>query len=102
LKGREGFGFLSPSRRACEAVFGAFEKIKYIFSIAQVESLEKSQECFSLEKHSPNAGLRGTGHCTYVSGALSFSGRGEGSTGRSASGGGQTQLVRLVWYDVNQ
>jgi len=49
LKGREGFGFLSPSRRACEAGFSAFEKIKCIFSFAPVESLEKSQECFSME-----------------------------------------------------
>ena len=29
------------------AGFGAFEKIKCIFSIAPVGSLEKSQECFS-------------------------------------------------------
>jgi len=31
LKGREGFGFLSLSRQACEAGFGAFEKMKCIF-----------------------------------------------------------------------
>jgi len=30
------------------AGFGAFEKMKCIFSIALVGSLEKSQECFSL------------------------------------------------------
>jgi len=41
-KGREGFGFLSPFRRACEAGFGAFEKMKHIFSIVPVESLKKS------------------------------------------------------------
>ena len=35
LKGREGFG--------------VFEKMKCIFSIAPVESLEKSPECFSLK-----------------------------------------------------
>ena len=29
-------------------VFGAFEKIKCIFSIAPVVNLEKSRECFSL------------------------------------------------------
>jgi len=56
LKGREGFVFFSPSRRACEAGFSAFEKMKPIFSITLVESLEKSQMCFSLEKHSPDAG----------------------------------------------
>ena len=36
LKGRERMGF------------GAFEKMKCIFSIAPVGSLEKSRECFSL------------------------------------------------------
>jgi len=49
LKGREGFGFLSLSRQACEARFGAFEKIKCIFSIASVKSLKKLPECFSLK-----------------------------------------------------
>jgi len=38
LKGREGFGFLSPS-----VEFNAFEKMKCIFSIAPVESLKKSR-----------------------------------------------------------
>ena len=51
LKGREGF-----------------EKTKHIFSIAQVESLEKSRECFSLKNNSPNAVLkdmeRSFGCCT--------------------------------------
>jgi len=32
--------------RACKAGFGAFEKIKCIFSIALVGNLEKSRECF--------------------------------------------------------
>jgi len=72
LKGREGFGFLSPSCRACEVGFGAFEKIKCIFSITSMESLEKSRECFLLEKHSPNDGLGGTGCYSWVSDALSF------------------------------
>jgi len=49
---------LSPSRRACSAVFGAFEKIKYIFSIASVENLEKS---WVAEKHSSDAVCGGTG-----------------------------------------
>jgi len=65
LKVREGFGFLSPSRRACE-------KIKCIFSIALMETLKKLWECFSLEKYSLDAGLGGTGRCSWVSGALSF------------------------------
>jgi len=45
-RGREGFGFLSPSRRASSAGFNAFEKMKLIFSIAPVDSLEKLWECF--------------------------------------------------------
>ena len=62
-------GFLSPSRRACEAGFVAFEKnkcirrdsalfekMKCIFSIAPEGNLVKSRECFSLRKHSPDAG----------------------------------------------
>jgi len=34
LRGREGFGILSPSRRACSAGFGVFVEMKYLFSIA--------------------------------------------------------------------
>jgi hypothetical protein len=34
LSGREGFEFLSPSRRACEAGFSAFLEIKRLFSTA--------------------------------------------------------------------
>jgi len=34
FKGRKEFGFLSPSRRACEAGFNVSEKMKYILSIA--------------------------------------------------------------------
>jgi hypothetical protein len=34
LSGREGFGFLSPSYRACEAGFGAFGEVKCLFSTA--------------------------------------------------------------------
>jgi hypothetical protein len=31
LSGREGFGFLSPSRRGCEAGFSAFQEMKRLF-----------------------------------------------------------------------
>jgi hypothetical protein len=31
LSGREGFGFLSPSRRACEAGFSTFQEMKCLF-----------------------------------------------------------------------
>jgi hypothetical protein len=34
LSGREGFGFLSPSHRACEAGFSAFQEMKSLFSTA--------------------------------------------------------------------
>jgi hypothetical protein len=34
LSGREGFGFLSPSRRACEAGFIAFQEMKRLFFTA--------------------------------------------------------------------
>jgi hypothetical protein len=34
LSGREGFGFLSPSRRACEVGFDAFWEVKCLFSTA--------------------------------------------------------------------
>jgi len=89
-------------------VFNALEKMKCIFSIAPVESLEKSRECFSLEKYSPDAGLEGTRrwprrHQTlllHVQCAL-VSGRGEGSTGRSASEGSQTLLALPVMHDIS-
>jgi hypothetical protein len=32
LSSREGFGFLSPSRQACKAGFGAFVEVKRLFS----------------------------------------------------------------------
>jgi len=35
--------------KAISAGFDAFEKMKCIFSIAPMESLEKSSECFSLK-----------------------------------------------------
>jgi hypothetical protein len=34
LSGREGFGFLSPSHRACEAGFDVFWEVKCLFSTA--------------------------------------------------------------------
>ena len=44
-------------------------KCKGIFSIAPMESLEKSPECFLTEKHSPL-----TGCSVYASGVLAVSG----------------------------
>ena len=43
-----------------------------MFSIALVGSLEKSREFLAeTEKHSPDAGHRGTGRCAYAFGVLS-------------------------------
>ena len=66
--------------------FGAFEKIKCIFSIAPVGNLEKSRECFLSEKHSPDAECGGTGRWPQRPVCLTLLGL---STGRTlvASGG---------------
>jgi len=56
--------------------FGAFEEIKCIFSIALVGNLEKSLECFLLEKHSPDSGLGCIKRWSRVSGVLSVAGAG--------------------------
>ena len=51
LQGRVGFGTLSPSRRACEAGFGAFEKIGCTFSIApDAKLLRKRRRRRGVEK----------------------------------------------------
>jgi len=50
LKWWRGVGYLPPSHRAWEIGFDTFEKLKCIFSITPVKSLEKSQ-------HSLNARL---------------------------------------------
>jgi hypothetical protein len=81
LKSRDGCGFHFSFRRACEVEFGAFEKIKGIFSITSMEVFRKSRECFLLEKHSPDAVHRGTGHVWCIVGV--WPKRAE-CTGRSA------------------
>ena len=60
----KGGGVPRVERRVGSAGFGAFEKIKCIFSIAPVGNLEKSRECFSvgntfrtLSAEAPDAGL---------------------------------------------
>jgi hypothetical protein len=48
LRGREGFGVLSPSRRVCSAGFGAFMEIKRLFSFApEARKRGEVRECFS-------------------------------------------------------
>ena len=50
FESREGFGFLSPSHRACKTGFGAFGKMECIFSIALEDFFfRKSHKCFSLK-----------------------------------------------------
>jgi len=51
----------SPSRRACEAGFNAFEKMKRIFFYCASGKFGEVAECFLREKHSPNAVLREIG-----------------------------------------
>jgi hypothetical protein len=44
LSGKEGFGFLSPSRRACEAGFSTFQEMKRLFSTApEVKKLRRTE-----------------------------------------------------------
>ena len=62
--------------------------MKCIFSIAPMESLEKSWE------HSPDTGLGGTGRCSFLA-------RGVGSTEQSASDDGQALLARPVMDDIS-
>jgi hypothetical protein len=58
LSGREGFGILSPSRRACEVGFDTFVGMKRLFSFAP--KARKGGEVvgvFLIEKHSLDATL---------------------------------------------
>jgi len=56
LKGRERMGSSLLPAELARRDSALFEKMKCIFSIAPVGNLEKSRECFSLRKHSPDAG----------------------------------------------
>ena len=56
------------------AGFNFFEKMKCIFSIAPVENLGKSWECFSLRNTHVDAVHRGTGRWPLGSGVLSVLG----------------------------
>jgi hypothetical protein len=58
LSGREGFGFFSPSRRACKAGFSAFSGNKIpIFHCARGEKRWRKSGMFISEKLQPDAGL---------------------------------------------
>jgi len=68
LRGREGFGILSPSCGACEVGFGAFIKIECIFSIASEPELKRrrSQTVFLAEEHSSDVEVDSVEHRTCV------------------------------------
>ena len=64
FKGKERMGSSLPPAELARRDSALFEKMKCIFSIAPVGNfLEKSWECFSLRKHSPDAGFWSTGRC---------------------------------------
>jgi hypothetical protein len=53
LSSREGFGFLSPSRQACEVGFDAFMEVKRLFSFApEARKGGKVVGVFLIKKHS--------------------------------------------------
>ena len=56
MRGKRGFGILSPSHRACSMGFGVFVEIKCLFSIAPEESFREVAEVFLTEKHSLDTG----------------------------------------------
>jgi len=97
LKGREGFGFLSPSHQACEAGFSTFEKMKRIFSIAPVESFREVVRVFL-----PNAGV-GSIRCWPKRPVCCQSLARLLSAYRTlASNTGETLFARLVEVDVSK
>ena len=57
FKGRERMGSSLPPAELARRDSTLFKKMKCIFSFAPVGNLEKSLECFSLRKHSPDAGF---------------------------------------------
>ena len=60
MKGREGFGFGENEMHTFYCTNGNFGEV-------------------AGEKHSPDVGLGGTGHCSCMCGALSFLARGKGA-----------------------
>jgi hypothetical protein len=54
LSGREGFGFLFPSRQACEARFGAFVKVKLLFSTVPEAKKWRRTEVTRITRHGLN------------------------------------------------
>ena len=57
LKGRERMGSSLPPTKLARQDSALFEKMKCIFSIALVGSLEKSWECFSLRNTHPTLAI---------------------------------------------
>jgi hypothetical protein len=61
LNGREGFRFLSPSRRACEAGFSAFVEVKHLFFTAPEVKKRRRKEVTGVIRCWTRRGLDVTG-----------------------------------------
>jgi hypothetical protein len=66
LSGREGFGSLSPSRRACEAGFSAFREMKCLFSTAPDTKKRRRTEVIEVTGRWTGRGLCLTGRVRSV------------------------------------
>jgi hypothetical protein len=84
LSGREGFGFHSPSRQACEARFSAFWKMKRLFSTAPDVKKQRRTEVIKVT----GRGLSITGCIRSVSAVnMAWSSFSEKLTGRGGKSG---------------
>jgi hypothetical protein len=66
LSGREGFGFLSPSRRACEMGFSAFREMKRLFSTMPDVKKRRQTEVTKVTRRWTGRGLCLTGRVRSV------------------------------------
>jgi hypothetical protein len=67
LSGREGFGFLSPSHRACEVRFSAFLEMKRLFSTAPDVKKQRRMEVTEVTGRLTERDLSVTGRVRSVS-----------------------------------
>jgi hypothetical protein len=87
LSGREGFAFLSPSRRACEAGFNAFREMKRLFSIAPDAKKRRRTEVTEVTGRWTGRGLCLTGRVRSVLSVCACLGILIGRGGTSGRGG---------------
>jgi hypothetical protein len=66
LSGREGFGFLSPSHRACEVRFNAFRKMKRLLTTAADAKKRRQTEVIEVTRRWTGCGLYLTRHVRSV------------------------------------